>query len=433
MRSAGQFVSRRSVIGGGVAVGATLFPLSSRAQSRAQPDGFRVITARAGTANLRAGDAGPTPIRGFDGSVPGPALRIKRGEELKVRLVNELVTDMTLHWHGVRVPNAMDGVAGLTQTAVPPGDSFDYRFAPPDAGTFWYYAPSRFIEDRALYGLLIVDEAERVDVDRDVGLILDGWTLGADGRIDPNGKAYFTVNGQPSLDISVNTNERLRLRLVNAARDRLLTVRIDRHAATVVAIDGQPAEPFPARDGRVTLAPGNRIDLLIDATLPPNSFAPIFVGLDDREAPLARLVYLPVDPARPAPRSAIKPLPENPLPQRMNFSAAVKLDIALDDARYRPTPGSFGRPLFTTAPRQPIMIGFKNTTNTAHVVHLHGHSVRLLDALDDGWKPYWLDTILAPPQRTTRVAFVADNRGKWLIESQLLRGDGGVRTWFEVT
>src|SRR5690348_10462652 len=119
MRSAGQFVSRRGVIGGSVAVGATLFPLSSRAQSRAQPDGFRVITARTGTANLRGGDAGPTPIRGFEGSVPGPVLRIKRGEELKVRLVNELVTDMTLHWYGVRVPNAMDGVAGLTQTPVP--------------------------------------------------------------------------------------------------------------------------------------------------------------------------------------------------------------------------------------------------------------------------------------------------------------------------
>lgn len=433
MQSASQFVSRRGVIGGGAAVGATLFPLCSRAQSRAQPDGFQVITARTGTANLRGGDAGPTPIRGFEGSVPGPVLRVKRGEELKVRLVNELVTDMTLHWYGVRAPNAMDGVAGLTQTPVPPGDSFDYRFAPPDAGTYWYCAPSRFIEDRALYGLLIVDEVERVDVDRDVGLILDAWTLGADGRIDPNGKAFFTANGLPSLDISVNTNERLRLRLINGARDRLLTARIDRHAATVVAIDGQPAEPFPARDGRAALAPGNRIDLLIDATLAPNSSAPIFVGLDDREAPLARLVYLPVDPARPAPRSEVKPLPENPLPQRMNFAAAVKLEIALDDPKYRPSPGTFGRPLFTTVPRPTVQIGFKNTTNTAHVVHVHGHSVRLLDALDDGWKPYWLDTILAPPQRTTRVAFVANNRGKWLIESQILRGEAGIRTWFEVT
>ena len=430
MRSAGWFVSRRSLVRGtGTAVGAALLalPLS------AQPGAFRTITARTGVANLRSGNAGPTPIRGFEGTAPGPTLRGKRGEELRVRLVNELVTDMTVHWHGVRLPNAMDGIAGLTQAAVAPGESFDYRFIPPDAGTFWYYAPSRFLEDRALYGLLIVDEPERIDVDRDVALLLDAWTLGADGRIDASGTTHFTANGQPSLDISVNANERLRLRLLNAARDRLLTVRIDRHIATVVAVDGQPAEPFPAREGRIALPPGNRIDLFIDATLAPDSAAPIFIGLDDREAPLARLLYGPAPPVRAKARGEVRPLPENPLPQRMNFTAAIKLEVALDDARHRPAPGRFGRPLFTTAARQSVIIGFKNTTNQAHVVHLHGHSGRLLDTLDDGWKPYWVDTVLAPPQRTTRIAFVADNRGKWLIGSQILRGEPGIRTWFEVT
>ena len=431
MRLAGRFATRRGVIwGAGAAVGAVLIPLSSNAQTVA---GSTTITARTGSARLRGGDAGPTPIRAFEGAAPGPLLRVKRGEELKVKLVNELVTDMTVHWHGVRVPNAMDGVAGLTQNSVAPGDSFEYRFTPPDAGTYWYYAPSRFIEDRALYGLLIVDEIERLDVDRDIALILDVWTLGADGRIDPNGAAHLTGNGVPSLDIPVSTNERLRLRLLNAARDRLLTVRIDRHVATVVAIDGQPAEPFPARDGRIALPPGNRVDLFIDATLAPESTAPIFVGLDEREAPLARLVYRPVPPTRSTVRGEIKPLPENPLPARMNFAAAIKLDLTLDDPRHRPMPGNFGRPLFTAAARQTVTLGLRNTTGHAQVVHLHGHSARLLDALDDGWKPYWLDTVLAPPQRTTRIAFVADNRGKWLIESQVLRGDGGTRSWFEVT
>jgi FtsP/CotA-like multicopper oxidase with cupredoxin domain len=427
MRFSGRFVSRRGVVCGAGALAA-----AGSLRATAQPDGFRVIRASSGVAKLRGADAGPTPIRGFQGAVPGPVLRVKRGEELGIRLINELLADMTIHWHGVRVPNAMDGVPALTQTAVAPGDSFDYRFMPSDAGTFWYRSPSPFIEDRALYGLLIVDEAEAIDVDRDLALILDVWTLGADGRLDAGGTTHFTVNGLPSLDIPVTSNERVRLRLLNASRDRLLTVRLDRHAATVMAIDGQPAEPFPARDSRVALGPGNRVDLFVDATLAPESIAPIFVGLDDREAPLARLVYGAGTPIRPAPRGATKPLPDNPLPRRMNFAAAVKLDIALDDPRYRPVT-SFGRPLFTTAPRQSVIIGFKNTTAQAHVIHLHGHSARLLDALDDGWKPFWLDTILAPPQRTTRIAFVADNRGKWLIESQALRGDGGIRTWFEVT
>lgn len=420
-------ISRRTVVAGIAA--SALLP----ARPSAQPDGFRVIRARSGLARLRGSAREPTPIRGFDGTVPGPVLRIKRGEEIKVRLVNELVADTTIHWHGVRVPNAMDGVPGLTQPAVGPGESFDYRFTPPDAGTFWYRSHSRSPEDRALYGLLIVDEAEPVGVDRDIALILDAWTLGADGRVATDGAPQFTVNGLASLDVPVSTNERVRVRLLNAARDRLITVRIDRHSATVMAIDGQPAEPFVARDGRVALSPGNRLDVFLDATLAAGSTASIFAGNDDREVPVARLVYTAGAPARSAVRDEAKPLPSNPLPQRMNFAAAVKLEISLDDPKYRTTGSNFGRPMFTTMPRPTIQIGFKNPTDRAHVVHLHGHHVRLLDALDDGWKPFWLDTVLAPPQRTTRVAFVADNRGKWLIESQVLGAENGIQAWFEVT
>jgi FtsP/CotA-like multicopper oxidase with cupredoxin domain len=420
-------VTRRGLIAGAGA--AALL----RAPAIAQPDGFRVVRARNGSARLRGPNQDATFLRAFEGTVPGPVLRAKRGEEIRVRLANELVADTAIHWHGVRVPSVMDGVPGLTQAAIAPGESFDYRFTPPDAGTFWYRAFSRSVEDRALYGLLIVDEAERADVDRDVALIFDAWTLGSDGRLDTDGVTYFTVNGLSSLDVPVAANERVRLRLLNAARSRLLSVRLDRHTATVMAIDGQPAEPFPARDGRVTLSPGNRLDLFVDMTLAPSSTAQVFAGDEGREAPVARLVYSAAPPVRSAVRTETKPLPANALPERMNFAAAVKLDISLDDARYRGTGGGFGRPLFTTGPRQAVVIGFKNPTDRAHAVHLHGHSARLLDALDDGWKPFWLDTILAPPQRTTRVAFVADNRGKWLIESRALGGDGGINAWFEVT
>jgi FtsP/CotA-like multicopper oxidase with cupredoxin domain len=117
----------------------------------------------------------------------------------------------------------------------------------------------------------------------------------------------------------------------------------------------------------------------------------------------------------------------------MNFASGIKLEIVLDDPRHRRMDGGYGRPLFTTTARQTVTLAFKNTSDRAHVVHLHGHHARLLDALDDGWKPFWLDTILAPPQRTTRVAFVADNRGKWLIESDELGAGAGIRVWFEVT
>ena len=88
---------------------------------------------------MRGNDAAPTPIWGYDGTVPGPTLRVKQGEEIKLRLVNGLNQATTVHWHGLRLPNAMDGVPHLTQKPIEPGQSFDYHFAPPDAGTFWYH------------------------------------------------------------------------------------------------------------------------------------------------------------------------------------------------------------------------------------------------------------------------------------------------------
>ncbi|MEN3378892.1 MAG: hypothetical protein V7604_4247, partial [Hyphomicrobiales bacterium] len=165
-------VSRRSLIAAsGAAAAATLFPACLGAQP-APSDGFRVLRAKPGIAPLRGPEHETTAIWGYSGVVPGPNLRIRRGDELKVRLHNELPADTAIHWHGVRVPNAFDGTS-LTQKPVAPNASFDYRFVPPDAGTYWYRAAVRRQQSRALHGALIVEETEAVDVDRDVVLILD--------------------------------------------------------------------------------------------------------------------------------------------------------------------------------------------------------------------------------------------------------------------
>jgi len=211
------------------------FP-GNAASAQGSADGFRLIRARPLDARLRGPDREATATWGYE-AVPGPLIRVQRGEEVKIRLINELPAETTIHWHGVRLPNAFDGVPTLTQPPVAGGKSFDYRFTPPDAGTFWYHAPYRSSGlDHGLYGPLIVDEAQPVDVDRDVALVLDEWKTG------DNGPKALTVNGLPTLDIPVTMNERLRLRLLNTADARFMTLRIDRHAATVMAIDGQPAE-----------------------------------------------------------------------------------------------------------------------------------------------------------------------------------------------
>jgi FtsP/CotA-like multicopper oxidase with cupredoxin domain len=342
----------------------------------------------------------------------GPTIRVKRGEEVRVRLVNDLTEPTALHWHGVRLPNGMDGVPGLTQEPVRPGARFDYRFTPPDAGTSWY-GPSVTTAGEQLggaFGALIVDGAEPAAADRDELLLLGD-----------------VPDGLPPPDFAVRQNERLRLRLVNAGPG-ILPLNLSPHRPWVMAIDGQPADPFTARDGRIVLGPGNRVDAFIDATLEPGSMASIAVESPHGRAVAARLVYDLGAPVRAAPLPEPKPLPGNGLPERIDLRNAVRVEfrvtgsVALEDR------------LFGVKRGRSVVLALRNESALPYAVHLHGHHCRLLDALDDGWKPFWLDTILVGPQNISRVAFVADNPGKWLIEARRIGATNPIRTaWFEIT
>jgi FtsP/CotA-like multicopper oxidase with cupredoxin domain len=333
----------------------------------------------------------------------------------------------------------MDGVPGLTQTPVAPNASFEYRFTPPDAGTFWYRPLGRVTGGRGLAGLVIVDEAEPVDVDHDVGLILDEWRLDAGGKLVTTdavsaqaGDSHLTANGIPRADIQVRANERLRLRLLNAS-GRLMPVRVADHAATVMALDGQPAEPFMLERARIVLAPGNRADLFVELALAPGATAPILVETARGEIEVARVVYA-TEPGRNFVRPPLRALPANPLPDRMDFARALRLVAALHpDAEPWPA-GNPPSPLFAAKRGRTVMLELRNPGDVAQAVHVHGHHFRLLDALDDGWKGYWLDTVLVAPGRSQRIAFVADNPGKWMIEGLgIAPREPWSASWFEVT
>lgn len=398
-------------------------------------DGFRILRARSLEARANGGTQPPATVWGYDGESGVPLIRATRGEEVRLRLVNELPQPTALHWHGVRIANAMDGVPHLTQPPVDPGESFDYRFIVPDAGTFWFHPPHSVFSPRAsiesasasaptleqlLAGVLIVDHPDRADVDQDVIAFIE--------QRPHRGGGALRVNRAAVHDVAVRTNERLRLRLINAT-DQMLALRFDRHGARVMAIDGQPAEPFVARDGRMSMGPGNRIDVFVDAELDPGTAAALV--LDDDGRPLVRLIYAPGAPGRPAPRPAPSALPANPLPEQMDFAGAMKLDLPLDAASARNTHSE--APLFSVKRGRTVMLALVNRTDARCATHLHGHHFRLLDRLDDGWKPFWLDTLTMPPRRTSRIAFVADNPGKWLVESRFLDGHkAGPAVWFEV-
>ena len=259
-------LSRRQLLAGALATFAA--PSASRAQAAPSPGAVRVLRAQ---------------VAGYDGIVPGPTLQVARGEEVRVRLINELSEPTALHWHGVRLANAMDGAPPLTQTPIAPGDSFDYRFTAPDAGTYWYHPPGK--ARRSGYGVLIVREADPVDVDHDHMLIF------ADARATRAADAApFTVNGASSFDIRAGQNERLRLRLLNASNDRIIELRVEGLRPFVMATDGEPAQPIAAREGRLSLGPGNRIDLFVDCTLAPGANAPITLAHAGAAADVVRLL-----------------------------------------------------------------------------------------------------------------------------------------------
>jgi FtsP/CotA-like multicopper oxidase with cupredoxin domain len=394
--------------------------------TRAQPksgDPARVIRALPGASFTGASGNASTALMGFEGTVPGAVLRIKRGEELRARLVNGLAEPTSIHWHGVRVPNGMDGVPPLTQQPVEPGASFDYTFRPRDAGTFWYRAHSLEQVGRGLYGALIIEESENVDVDRDLVLV-----LGEPIATQSPSKAPVLVNGSVSPEMAVQVGDRLRLRLINAAVARGFALKLQGLIPWVAAIDGQPVDPFLPHEGRVVLAPGGRIDLFADIA-GDRGAALMLAGMRD-EQPIARLVYDGTRQPRSRRQQPPPALPSNPLPARIDLKSALRAELVLAHASPIDLPRA---PMFTVNRGRPVSLGIQKPSGGPHVVHLHGHHFRLLDRLDDGWKPYWLDKLVIG-EAGERIAFVADNPGRWLIEWHMLeRPNAGAATWFAVT
>lgn len=280
--------ARRTVLKGLTATAAiSSLPLPRWSHASVSP-GRQTLTAKPGEVLLLdpARGEGKTAIWGYDGIVPGPLLRYRLGETVRIRLENRLPQPTAVHWHGIAIDNAMDGVAGLTQTPVAPGESFDYTFTPPHPGTYWYHTHNRSWEQlaRGLYGMLVIEEPDPPEVDDDLLFVLDDWRLTQSGQIheasfgDRHDWAHegrlgnwLTVNGIYRPTFPVLAGDRIRFRLANTANARIFTLDLSPHSATLIALDGHPlTAPEPA-DGPITLAPGQRADLIIDMDGEPGS------------------------------------------------------------------------------------------------------------------------------------------------------------------
>ena len=444
-------------------------PLSSHAQTAPQPadpappEGMRVLEARKAARRIMPSPAGETDVWGYDGQLPGPVLRAKAGEEIAVRLVNKLDQPTSLHWHGVRIANAMDGVVGLTQKPVMPGASFDYRFKVPDSGLYLYrpfvapFTSEQFA--RGLYGLLIVEEPSPPEVDRDFALLIDDWRLDEQGLLvadfgnpaDVGGTgrigSLVTANTQPApLTETFAPVSRIRLRLVNVANARFMFVTFEGFKPFIMAIDGQPCDPFEPVRRTIPVGPGARFDLMFD--LPEGESDGAKIVLRGMNEPDRDLLVLKTQGAKRQARPPIASLPLNRLlPAEIRLAEAKKVDIVVEGGSARTPPGAKtlwrlngapggfeGKPLFSVKRGTPVSLGFVNKTLVTQNMRVHGHVVRLLHDLDDGWEPYWRNAVIVAEGRTKRVAFVADNPGKWAINCDVIEHQiSGLCGWFEVT
>ena len=462
-------LSRRALV-----ASALLSPIAARAQGGSR--GPVVLDLRPAKLQLRPAPAPATDVWAVNGTVPGPVLRVNRGEELALRLVNGLPQPTALHWQGLRIRNDMDGVAGLTQGPVAPGGSFDIRFTPPDAGTYWYrpaiWPHAAEQKGRGVYGLLIVDDPQAPPVDHDFILVIDDWRIEGTGELSTPFLDPAEVAGEGRIGPLITLNSgtipqrfpappgaRVRLRILNACSARFLGLVFENMKPFIVAVDGQSCEPFVPVRRMIPVGPGARCDVVF--VMPTDMPGASGTGAD-RAPPLLSLRGggLRADAAGEADRplalfpsegAALPPRPtvtgkQNPLlPPVIHLETALRLDMTIAPGPASGDPrkvwtlngiassGLEGPPLFRARRGQPVSLGFTNASAGVQTIHVHGHALRILHALDDGWEPYWRDSIVLPPGRTVRVAFLADNPGRWLIESTILdHAMSGLAGWFEV-
>lgn len=366
-----------------------------------------------------------------------PALRIRLGENFRLQLANDLDAPLALHWRGLRLPNNMDGVPGLIQKEIAPGDLVDMGFTPPDAGTFLYHPSLRshavMQMARGCVGLLIVEEKQPPQTDADLAILLSE-------TINENGERIILANGRRQLEtMALPPRARIRLRIGNGSPRSIMATGLEGAKAQVAAIDGQPCGLFEPARQRLPLVPGSRYDLFFD--LPAHADAHVaFVlhGAGEASQPILRFR------TQGAARAQLEPfagLPENPkLPARIALEKSRRAELVIDQAAdgrswrlNEQGADEIGPKPFLSIPRgTPVTLNLVNRSKWAQIIHVHGHALRQIHALDDGWEPYWRDSVVVPEGRNVRIAFVADNPGKWLVAGGFALGEGPVG-WFEVT
>lgn len=393
------------------------------------------FTLVAENAMVSLGNGQRIPTWTFNGESPGPVLRVQQGDLVVVHVVNHLSFGITIHWHGIDVPNSADGVAGVTQNAIEPGQTYIYRFVTNDPGTYWYHSHqlSEAETDGGLFGMLIVNPTTptiHADVEEDIAL--HDWNT-------PNNQTIFSLNDTAgTANEAVKPGQWVRLRIVDTSS----TASTVPHVLTlvgapfkVVSLDGHDLNaPQWLNETPIPIGTAQRYDLLFQE--PAHGNVTLITanendGLSYQHIP--SLVF--GQGAAPATLPAMKPwfdltkygepAPSSITPQS-HFDATYSITLGTQQGT------SLGRMGITYTLNgkvfpntgmimvhegQLVQLQFVNTTDLYHPMHLHGQSFIVLTRNGQPLQgsPVRLDTVLVPPHTTYAVAFLANNPGIWML------------------
>jgi FtsP/CotA-like multicopper oxidase with cupredoxin domain len=456
------FLSRRKFIGAaGLGIVAPRF---SCAEDVAE--GFQTLRAQKVSMQLLQSPASKTETWQFSDDGKVSIVHATQGEEFGVRVINELDREIWFHWFGVRGPS------DLMTLNIQPGvdNAVDCIFTPPDAGTFWFgpLTDASRLRDMGLYGMLVVEEKIPEPALFDLPMIIDDWKLGDDGKIDDSfgsleaavgaGRLgnWFTVNGMYRPHLKLPADKPCRLRILNAANVRSMNLQFKGTDPLIVALDGQPVSPRHSGDQGLVLAPGQRVDLVIDtgnesfsvaldlfediveicyveregtagASVLADNFAlkanAISTSLDMEKAKVIPVVI--AGGAKGGLKSAkLKG-------QNLDMRALLEQGMAwaINDAA---GPGS--DPIGKFSKGDTVVFEIDNRTNFEQALHIHGHVWQLIE--EDGrateGQP-WRDTTIVAAMKKQKLAFIADNVGLWVLQSLVAeRVDAGLLASFSV-
>jgi FtsP/CotA-like multicopper oxidase with cupredoxin domain len=376
-------------------------------------------------------------------SVPGPRLELQQGQTVVVHFTNELPEGTTIHWHGLRVPNASDGTPSV-QVEVAPGQSYDYSFTAHDAGTFWYHPHVRSDEqiERGLYGVVRVHGGASIPVHADRTFVLDDVKLEASGLLSTNtvpldvmlGRQgnVILANGKRAGQITSRSGARERWRFVNTANGRYFNLRLPRHPWRVIGWDGGLlSEPYEA--GSLIIAPGERYEVLVVIDDPAGSVLTVQTLHYDRGHNIPDPGPLPVfSVAVDGSAAKIESLPTAwgaPVDLTVPLNAAERnIELSEEDNAESAFPSFFvNGKAFPDVPAIQARSGdieiwrVQNDSEMDHPFHLHGHFFRVTDVdgsapLHDGWK----DTVNVPRKQVLRFAVRYGEPGTWMYHCHIL-------------